>query len=187
MTITTTKLKASKTDPVKLEWTAGCQHEEKMNYMVRYSNDDGKTWLPIAIGLEDNHCEVAFDQLPGGIDCKLQVIASTILQSSTVETDSFAVEKKKRIAMISPIENSTTKDQNNSSDKVELAGVVYSPDYGCAKDEEMNWSSSIQGHLGTGSYLAAINLMPGEHIISLVGPDGEKGVVRTEYRLYVYP
>jgi len=188
LTLNTTKLNIPKPgESVKLEWTANCQPAEKMNYIIRYSNDGGKTWTPIVIGLETNHYEVEFDQLPGGTDCKLQVMASTILRSSTAETDSFTVEKKKRIAMISPIENSITKDHNHSSDKIELAGIVYSPDYGCAEEDEMNWSSSIQGHLGTGSYLAAVNLVPGEHIISFVGADGENGITRTEYRLYMYP
>ena len=64
---------------------------------------------------------------------------------------------------------------------------MYSPDYECAPEEEMNWYSSLQGHIGIGSHLA-VGLKPGEHVISLVGPDGEgRSLTRSEYRIYVQP
>lgn len=168
---------------LKLEWATKSKPDEKVTSIIRYSNDGGKTWQPVAIGLEESEYEVDLDQLPGGDDCRLQVVASTILRTATAETDPFIVEKKAREAMISPISDLTgTRPQRH----VELAGCAYSPD-SCADEEELQWFSNLEGYLGTGSHLIANNLRAGEHVISLVAPDGLGGETRAEHRVRVLP
>ena len=85
-----------------------------------------------------------------------------------VESDSFSVAKKPRQAMIAPVEDPTG---TRPARHVELAECAYSPD-GCCEEEEMTWFSSLQGYLGTGNHLIANDLMPGDHVISLVAPVG---------------
>ena len=166
---------------LKLEWETKSNSDEKVTSIIRYSNDGGKTWQPVAIGLEESEYEVDLDQLPSGDDCRLQVAASTILRTATAETVSFIVEKKARQAMISPIRDlAGTRPQQH----VELAGCAYSPD-GCAEEEELQWFSNIEGYLGTGSYLIANNLRAGEHVISLIAPDGLDGETRAEHMVRV--
>lgn len=169
--------------PLELQWEVKSKPDEKVKCTVRYSNDGGITWRPVAVGLQTSSCTVDLDRLPGGEDCRLQVMASTILQTATSETDSFVVEKKPRVAMIVPVTNPTTL---KPSRPVELVGAAYSPD-GLAEEEELYWSSSIQGYLGVGSHLIANNLVAGEHLISLVAPDGMCGETRAEYRVRVLP
>ncbi len=168
---------------VKLEWTGKCKPGEKLSYLVRFSSEGGDTWHPVAIGLEENRCEVDLDQLPGGEDCKLQVLASTILRTATAETDTFAVSKKPCQAMISPVEDPTG---TRPARHVELAGCAYSPD-GCCEEEELKWFSSLQGYLSSGSHLIGNDMMPGEHVITLVAPDGLGEETRAEYRVRVLP
>lgn len=168
---------------LELKWKAKCGPGDKMKCMVCYSNDGGKTWRPVAMGLETSSYTVNLEYLPGGENCRLQVMASTILQTATAQTGSFVVAKKPRVAVIGPIADVTGR---RPSRHMELAGAAYSPD-GCAEEEELYWSSSIQGHLGVGSHLIANNLVPGEHVISLVALDGMGGETRTEYRVHVLP
>lgn len=168
---------------LELQWETKRKRDEKVKCMVRYSNDGGVTWRPVCIGLETSSCTVNLDLLPGGDECRLQVVASTILRTTTVETDSFSVAKKPRVALIVPFSDPRG---SRPSRHVELGGVAYSPD-GFAEEEELFWSSSIQGYLGTGSQLMSNNLIPGEHVISLVAPDGMGGETRAEYRVRVLP
>ncbi len=169
--------------PLELQWESKKKRNEKVKYMVRYSSDGGITWQPVCIGLETSSYRVALDRLPGGDDCRLQVVASTILRTATAETDSFAVEKKPRVALIVPV---VDPNRRRPARHIELAGTAYSPD-GFAEEEELHWSSSIQGYRGVGSNLLASNLVPCEHLISLVASDGVGGETRAEYRVWVSP
>ena len=135
----------------------------------------------MAVGLTEHEYDVDLDQLPSGTDCRLQVLASTILRTAVAETDAFAVSRTPRQAMISPVPKS---QETRSSGVVELAGCAYSPD-GCAEEEHCRWNSSLDGDLGCGEHLIANNLTPGEHVISLIAPDGMGGTTRAEYTVQV--
>ena len=175
--------KKSLVGKMKLEWTVESQNGENLTSMVYYSNDGGKEYKPIAIGLEDNEFEVNLDQLPGGDDFKFRVLVSSILRSGIAETASFTVEKKEREAIISPIQD---YNPTNDNSHIELAGCAYSPD-GCAEEQDLKWFSNLDGYLGTGSHLIANDLKAGEHIITLVAPDGMGGETRAERRVRLIP
>ena len=81
--------------------------------------------------------------------------------------------------MISSIQQS---EEEKALQVVELAGCAYSPD-GCADEEELQWFSSLDGHIGTGEHLIANNLRAGEHIISLIAPDNMDGETRAEIKV----
>ncbi len=175
--------KGAMSGKLTLEWSGKCAPGESLTYMVRFSNDGGETWRPVVIGLKETKFDVDLDQLPSGDDCRLQVLASTILRTAAAETDPFAVTRKPRQAMIAPVEDPT---ETRPARHVELAGCAYSPD-GCCEDEELMWFSSLQGYLGAGSHLIANDLMPGEHVISLVAPDDCDGETRAEHHVRVLP
>ena len=168
---------------VTIAWRTDCDHDEKAKSLILYSNDGGKTWRPAAIGMKGPKCDVDLDLLPGGDDCRLKVVASNVLRSTTTESSSFMVKKKPRKAMISEV---YPPGERPVQRHVELAGCAYSPD-GCCDEEDLQWFSSLEGYLGTGSHLIAGNLRPGEHVIALVAPDGEGGETRAEHRVRVLP
>jgi len=169
---------------INLEWTSKSETGEKLSSMLFYTCDGGKYWKPIAIGLERSEFEADLDQLPGGNDCRFKVLVSTILRSASSETNSFQVETKARKAMISPIKNDSR--EIGTQFNIELAGCAHSPD-GCAEEEELQWFSSLDGYLGSGSHLMANNLKAGEHVISLVAPDGKNGETRAEHIVRLLP
>jgi len=166
---------------VPLKWTTHCGEDEQVTSIVRYTNDGGETWRPLVMALDEAECIVDLDQLPGGKNCKLQVMASTLLRTTTAETKMFAVRRTPAQAMISPVPQD---GQTQQSEVVELAGCAYSPD-GCADEEDCRWNSSLDGDLGCGEYLIANNLTPGEHIISFTAPDGMGGSTHAEYTVRV--
>ena len=166
---------------VLLKWTTQCGKDEQVTSIIRYTNDGGETWRPVAVALDESEYVVDLDQLPGGKNCQLQVMASTLLRTIVAETEVFAVSRTPAQAMISPVPQDW---QTQQSEVVELAGCAYSPD-GCANEEDCRWNSSLDGDLGCGEYLIANNLTPGEHVISFTAPDGMGSSTRAEYTVQV--
>jgi len=166
---------------VLLKWTTQCGKDEQVTSIVRYTNDGGKTWRPLVMSLDETEYKVDLDQLPSGKSCKLQVMASILLRTTTAETEMFEVSRTPAQAMISPVPQD---GQTQQSEVVELAGCAYSPD-GCADEGDCRWNSSLDGDLGCGEYLIANNLTPGEHVISFTAPDGMGGSTHAEYTVQV--
>jgi hypothetical protein len=156
---------------VELQWKLMCKTPDRLAFFLRYTCDGGASWQPVNIGFEWKSCRVDLSRLPGGDDCRFQVIASTILQTATAQTDSFRVRQSPRRAMIA---GPSLARRVHRASTLELAGTAHSPD-GFAEEGELTWSSSLQGHLGNGSYLTVHDLVPGEHEIKLTAPDGLGG------------
>ncbi len=155
---------------IHLQWDVKCHRPERLAFFLRYTCDGGASWQPVSIGLQWDRCRVDLDRLPGGEHCRLQLIASTILQTAVAETATFRVRRKRRRAMIA----GGNSRRISSGDVLELTGTAHAPD-GFAGERELRWSSNLQGQLGTGSYLALYDLLPGEHEVTLTAPDGLGG------------
>lgn len=168
---------------IDLTWKAEDPDGGNLRYAVRYSCDDGANWTVVALGLDSDEFSVDLDTLPGGERCRLQVLASSTLRSATVETEPFSVTRMPRRAMISPVEDATGE---RPARHLELAGCAHSPD-GCADEDELQWFSSMQGYLGSGTHLIANNLIAGEHLITIVAPDGCGDRCRAEHLVFVPP
>lgn len=179
---TSAKQRGPMSGKYSLDWAAKAGSGQKLTYMVRYSNDGGETWRPVAVGLTVSKYEADLDTLPGGDDCRFEVLASTILSTSSIQSERISVARTPRQAMIAPVPDTAGNRPHNH---IELAGCAYSPD-GCCDDDEMIWNSSVEGFLGTGCHLIANNLVAGEHVISLIAPaDDDGSETRAEYRVMV--
>jgi hypothetical protein len=156
-------------------WKASCADPRGIVFHLRYSTDGGRSWTPVDAGLDYGKARLDFDRLPGGDDSRLQIIASTLLETATAEIGPFRVGRKPRQALIAAVGRRVLAPRG----LIELLGCAHSPD-GFAAETDLTWRSSLQGFLGTGSALLATGLQPGEHVISLVAPDGMGGETRAE-------
>jgi hypothetical protein len=155
-----------------LRWKTVCRGAEKVHFFVRYTPDGGRSWLAVDAGLACESCSVDLAVLPGGENCRLQIIASTLLETATAETPPFQVERKPRKAVVA----GPPGLREERGPLVELVGAVHSPD-GLTGEDDLVWSSSGRGVLGRG-YCLVSGLAPGLHLITLAAPDGTGG--RTE-------
>src|SRR5436190_24175754 len=80
---------------------------------------------------------------------------------------SFSCSAQAPQVLVSP-RNGATFIQGES---VPLFGVGYSPAGGSVEPEILNWSSSIDGFLGTGQQLVVHTLSGGRHCITLSADD----------------
>jgi hypothetical protein len=161
-------------DLARVEWSAGEVSSEngRTAALVRYSNDGGRTWQAVAADIQENRCLVNLDLLPGGEDCRFEVIVAHGLSAAAVESEPFAVRMKPRQVTIASPENEATF---SLGEPVVFAGAGHSPDYGTSPGEDILWSSSQEGNFGRGMYLVRDDLPLGRHRITLTTPDGQAG------------
>jgi hypothetical protein len=166
-----------------MEWT-GRHPKKELTYTLRYSNDGGKTWRAVASSRKLLAHKVHPQTLPGGDRCLFQLVASSGIRTSVVETEPFQVPTKPRVASIlSP----TPGTEVPEGGEVLLRGGAYSPDYGLGDMEDVVWSSNIDGLLGRGFEVTATDLSRGTHTLSLTAPDGVDGTTTAEVSIRVTP
>jgi hypothetical protein len=157
---------------MKVEWDG--QHAQKLNYMLRYTHDGGKTWRAVAADLTASSYTVHLETLPGGDRCAFQVVASSGLRTTTALTDYFEVKRKPRQARILSPNPGAAFRQGES---VVLVGRGFSPDFGTPEFAEVVWNSNLDGHLGVGFRVVTNTLSIGRHRITVSVPDGMGGEV----------
>jgi hypothetical protein len=155
---------------MRLEWDGN--HESPLTYLVRYSPDGGKAWRAVAAQMTEPKCLLDLDLLPGGKDCRIQVIATTGLTSTKVELPIGQVSKKPRIArVVSPKPDAVFTE----GEPVVLCGGSFSPDFGMSEIDDICWCSDSDCVLVSGPQLIVTNLSPGRHKITMSTPDGMGG------------
>jgi hypothetical protein len=158
-------------DRVRLAWEA--QHDEnRITYLVRYSNDGGNTWLAVGTGLTEPGFVADLADLPGGERCVFQIAASSTIRTTVAQTSAMAVPvKPRRPYILSPEPNS----RFSQGEPVVLGGVGFSPDFQTAPLDEVVWTSNVDGFLGYGYEVITHTLTPGLHKITLGVADGLGG------------
>ena len=148
------------------------ESERTVTYMLRYSNDRGKSWRAIAANLTDLHYVVDSNRLPGGESCMFQVVASAGIRTAFAETGSLPIPCKPRQALIlSP----KSHDAFVQDESVVLRGVGFSPDFGSAEFSDLVWTSNLDCCIGVGPEVVTHALSIGRHTIKLCIPDGCEG------------
>lgn len=165
----------------KVDWIASCD-QKPLSYILRYSNDGGQSWHSLATRLTVSEFTVDLNALPGGQKCIFQVLASDEgIRTGVATSESFSVPPK-------PFKPSIISPQNGDTfalgESVHLFGVASSPD---GSAESLNWSSKIDGHLGTGSQVIVHTLSAGRHCVTLSADDGCNGEASKSIYITVRP
>jgi hypothetical protein len=164
---------------LELQWELICERADNLSFFLRYTHDGGVSWQPVNLGFDWEGCQVDLRRLPGGEACRLQLIASTVLQTATAETESFRVPRKRRQATIA---TSNTRSQHDCRLSLELIGTAHATcDF--PAEHDLVWSSNLQGHLGRGSHLVVYDLVFGDHQITLTAPDGVGGETQAQTKI----
>jgi hypothetical protein len=170
-------------DRVRLAWE-GRHDQNRITYLVRYSNDGGKTWLAVAAGLTEPRFVADLTCLPGGKQCLFQIAASSTIRTTVAETSAIAVPvKPRRPYILSPEPNSRFFQEES----VVLQGGGFSPDFQTAPFDEVVWTSNVGGFLGYGYEVITHTLTPGLHKITLGVADGLGGEVAASLLIKIQP
>ncbi len=177
------KARAVQTGTIPVGWAGKGARDSSARYTLRYSNDGGRSWFLLADDLTQKEFTVDLDELPGGDECVLQVTAASGLRTATATSESFKVARKPRaIEILSP----KNGDVVEASQSVSLFGFSQSLE-GSGDPDGLNWSSSIDGYLGSGNQVIPAMLTPGRHRITLSGDDGMGGETSKSIYIRVLP
>jgi hypothetical protein len=179
--ITTPKGGQQLSGKVHVVWEG--QHSEKpLTYLLRYSNDGGKTWRAVSPRLHVSAYTVDLDLLPGGQHCQFQILATESIRTGRALSEVFTVPPKRRnTTILTPTADTTIVP----GQALTLAGESFSPDTGSAHPAEMLWTSDLDGLLGRGQEILVNMLRSGTHTISLRVPDGQGGESNASVRVTV--
>ncbi len=176
VTVTAVERVGDHDDRLRVRWRGEAPRdaEPALRFQLRYSHDGGGSWRGIAAGLnrDQDQYVLALSFLPGGADCRVEVIASAGLRTATAISEPFEVPRKPRQAhIVLP----ATGEEFAEGTVVPLAGGGFSPDFGTAPSNETVWLSSSLGIVGTGQRVSLHGLPVGRHQITLRVPDGLGG------------
>lgn len=158
---------------VEFTWDADDADGDPMFYTVQYSNDAGTTWQTIASDYPDQSLTVERGSLPAGDSSLVRVRASDGFFNAVDESDDiFSVANNAPVVDLAfPIEGRSFWD----GQLVIFRGVAFDPEDGVVQGSSFQWSSSIDGPLGSGAYLEvpAASLTTGDHLLSVVVTDSD--------------
>ena len=157
--------------PETFTWTVTGTNAPVLTSRVLYSTDSGTTWVQLA-ELAGTGLAPDFSKLPGtiGATALIKVLVSDGVNTGSAISNPFTVSRKTPtlVAITAPAAGFAQAAAN----PIQLIGYAYDPDDGVLKGAALQWSSNLQGNLGTGSPLS-VRLNPGTHNITLTGTDSD--------------
>lgn len=162
-------LSADGASNIVIKWNRPNQGPARLHFMLRYTPDDGKTWIPLASGSDKTQVEVDSMLLRGVQSTRFQLALSTGFRTSFVESRAVAGPTFVRELRIIEPEAETHLVRG---DAVRLLGETTTRLDG--RDDSMNayWSSNRDGFLADGLRAQVTTLSVGRHLIRLDITDG---------------
>lgn len=151
-------------------WQASDDDGDALTYAVLYSPDQGATWLTLATSLTQTHYAVNSQELAGGNNAIIRVMASDGFNTHSVDSPPFQVARKEPKAFILSPVAATEVAQGQS---LLLDGDGYDLEDDLLADDQFQWHSDRIGALGKGRSVRAMLAALGVHQITLTVTDSD--------------
>jgi len=169
--------------PYTIRWQATDEDGDELTARVLYSHDGGASWESLGVNLKGNELQVAAGILPGGDNNLVRVMVSDGVNTAFDDSDApFSVSDKAPLALIIQPPSGTILYPDQP---VILQAVATDPEDGPLPDEQMHWTSDIDGTLGEGADLAIPGLSAGAHRLTLRAEDSSGHVSETSITVIV--
>ena len=158
---------------------------DPLTFSLDYSTDGGATWQPLSAQIPSTTVSINLDLLPGSPNGKFRVWVSDGVNTATAETDgTFSVPNKApQINSVSPVSGTTYV----VSQTIAFEAETYDPEDGVPPDDHIQWSSDLDGALGTGALLQIDTLSVGTHTITLSVRDNQNTFTTTTFVIQIVP
>lgn len=143
----------------QIRWEAHHPDEEPLHYHVRTSADAGETWRRIAWRLTQPRTTVRHDDLVGGEDCLVEVVAYDGVNTTAVRSEvPEAPDRSFEVDVLAP-----TGDETEPP--VELAAVARLRGQPFRSDDaEYTWHADGE-EIASGAYALWVDPAPGKHAV----------------------
>jgi len=160
-------------DPVVVSWTADDADGDTLRYSIEYSVDAGASWELLAAEIGETTVSLDAANVAGTDSGLFRVWASDGIHTvADISDATFTVPNRPPEAeIVSPQAGSTYA----ISQTVSFDGWAYDVETGTMADEQLSWTSDIDGLLGEGAVLSVAGLSEGEHTITFAADDGMGG------------
>ena len=168
------------------EWTASDEDGDDLAYTVEYSRNGGDTWTALVTDWSQTSIEVDLSTLGGTQDGLIRVRASDGFDSVADSSDgTFSVPNSDPQPFVTSPDSGGTID---STSAVPLKGSVNDLEDDQFDEDDLSWSSSIDGDLGTGRTLnVGGQLSVGTHTITFLATDSDGATGTASVELQVTP
>ena len=161
-------------DPISVTWVANGVDGDPLTFNLQYSPDNGATWEMIEQNLTATSVDVDARNIPRGTRALFRVWASDGINTLSDESDAPSV-----VPNHVPTVQITQPSQPTVilvGQPVVLRGEAFDIDTGTLPDEQLQWSSNLDGPLGHGGSVTTATLRQGVHTITFQADDGGGGV-----------
>jgi len=166
-------------------WNAGDADGDPLTFTLLYSRDAGETWHTVATGIQVGTYDVDAHLLAGSTAAMVKVLASDGVNTTADQSDGPFVlqDNRPQVTILQPGPGASF----SQAGAVILAGAAFDPEDGDLTGPSLLWESNRDGQLGSGSLLtlAARELSPGAHVITLAATDSSGQVGMTQVEIFV--
>ena len=153
---------------IDINWTGEDPDGNELIYTVSYSSDGGRNWDVVGSGMTRRYFKLNTDNIRSGDEGVIRVRATDGFNTAEDISGLFTVQEstKPPNVFISVPQDGYEFNQRSG---LRLSGNAHDVDWTPIEDDNYEWSSDIQGHLGYGRNLElpGSTLTVGEHIITL--------------------
>jgi hypothetical protein len=157
---------------LEVVWTASDPDpDDVLTATLLYSADGGMSWTSVASELTGSSHTLDLSGLPGSDDARLRILVSDGYHTAMDTSGPLEVANAPpSVFIISPVHGSELE----SGSPVILEALAEDPEDGELPDEAVQWSSDLQGPLGSGLSLELEDgLVVGRHTITAEAVDSE--------------
>ncbi len=153
-------------------WAACDGDGDPLTYYVLYS-PNGADWLPVNMAIAEMHLAVDAAELPGGSGARVRVLATDGFGTTVAESAAALTVGRKppEVYILAPEGDVAIA----AGTPLWLRGHAYDLEDGLLDGAALQWSSRVQGALGTGSQVL-VALAPHTHIVTLRATDSDGNV-----------
>ncbi len=177
-----------------VDWTASDADGDPLSFQVRFSPDNGQHWQVIGDDLHGNSLKIDAGTLPGGNQCRVEVIATDGLHTGSDQSEVFALAKSAPQAYIF-FESARGYRADWIStlyvpvaQEVSARAVGYDNEDKSLPDSAFSWAvSGAITTTGSGRVLHLSNLHPGTYGLTLTATDSDGQTGSASAQLFVDP
>jgi hypothetical protein len=158
-------------DALTLSWKAEDPDGDRLEALVRYSPDGGQTYIPLAVRPRGTALRLSLEGLPASAKGSLEVRVSDGFNTSAAVIEGLAIGKNRPpvVALVRPHQG----DEYLAGANVVMMSSISDPEDGGIPPEQIAWTSSRDGALGTGPALNTTALTPGTHLLTVKATDSQ--------------